>query len=213
MLLLGHRGARRYAPENTIAAFDLALEHGCDGFEFDVRLTADQQCVICHDPTLYGHTVATSRYDLLASAPSLPDLLEKFSQRAHLDIELKVGGLEDQVATMLRQYPPQRGYCVSSFQPGVVEALHAQDRTISLGLICESRRQFAMWPKLPIEALFLNYSLIAEQVVKELHAAGKQVVVWTVNDARDMREFASMGVDGIISDDTKLLVDTLRPRP
>lgn len=212
MLLLGHRGARRYAPENTLSAFDLALEHGCDGFEFDVRLTADQQCVICHDPTFSGRTVATSRYDALAPAPSLPDVLEKFAPRAHLDIELKVGGTEAQVAAILRQHPPQHGYCVSSFKPEVVEAVHVQDATIPLGLICESQRQFAVWPELPIKALYLKYSLITEQVVSDLRAAGKEVFVWTVNDARDMREFASMGLDGIISDDSKLLVETLRPK-
>jgi glycerophosphoryl diester phosphodiesterase len=55
-LLLGHRGARgiRSIPENTIASFDRALADGCDGFEFDVRLTADGEAVICHDPVFRG---------------------------------------------------------------------------------------------------------------------------------------------------------------
>jgi glycerophosphoryl diester phosphodiesterase len=212
VLLLGHRGARRYAPENTIAAFDLAMKHGCDGFEFDVRLTADQRCVICHDPTLSGRKVATSAYDAFAHAPCLPDVLENFAERAYLDIELKVSGLEAQVATMLRERAPQSGYYVSSFLADVVEAVHAQDGTIPLGLICESQRQFSMWQKLPIQAVFLKYNLVTEQVVKELRTAGKQVFVWTVNNAREMREFATMGVDGIISDDTKLLVETVRTK-
>ena len=49
-LLLGHRGARRVAPENTFFAFDKALRAGCDGFEFDVRLSSDGRGVVCHDP-------------------------------------------------------------------------------------------------------------------------------------------------------------------
>jgi glycerophosphoryl diester phosphodiesterase len=213
VLLLGHRGARRYAPENTVAAFDLAIQHGCHGFEFDVRLTADQQCVICHDPQLSGRTVAISRYDTLEPAPCLSDVLEKFAASAYLDIELKVGGLEAQVASLLRKYVPLRGYWVSSFLPQVIEAVHAKDGTIPLGLICESRRQLAEWPKLPIQSAFLKHSLVTEQVVSELHAANKQVFVWTVNSASEMRDFAGKGVDGIISDDTKLLVETLRPKP
>ncbi len=60
-LLLGHRGARRAAPENTLEAFDLALAHGCDGFEFDVRMTRDGRCVICHDPRLRGREIAHAR--------------------------------------------------------------------------------------------------------------------------------------------------------
>ncbi len=211
MLLLGHRGARRYAPENTIAAFDLAMEHGCDGFEFDVRLTSDQHCVICHDPKLAGRTVASSTYDALVPAPCLPDVLQRFANSAYLDIELKVAALEAQVAAMLQEQAPQRGYCVSSFLPEVIQAVHAQGRAIPLGLICESPRQFANWQKLPIQAVFLKYSLTTQKVVSELRTGGKQVFVWTVNGAREMREFANMGVDGIISDDTKLLVETLRP--
>ena len=115
-LLLGHRGARRYAPENTTAAFELALAHGCDGFEFDVRLTADRRCVICHDPRLGRRNIEKSRYDQLApGTPCLPEVLENFSRRAFLDIELKVSGLENDVAGMLREHPPQRGCFISSF--------------------------------------------------------------------------------------------------
>ena len=99
MLLLGHRGARRYAPENTIAAFELALEHGCDGFEFDVRLTADRRLIICHDSYLAGREIETSRYDQFAPAARfLPEVLQKFTARAFLDIELKVLGMENEVA-------------------------------------------------------------------------------------------------------------------
>jgi glycerophosphoryl diester phosphodiesterase len=59
-LLLGHRGLRvpQAPPENTFAAFDLALQHGCDGFEFDVRLTGDGRAVICHDPWAQGIVIA-----------------------------------------------------------------------------------------------------------------------------------------------------------
>jgi glycerophosphoryl diester phosphodiesterase len=55
-LLLGHRGTCRSASvrENTFNAFNLALTRGCDGFEFDVRLTADRVAVVCHDPEYRG---------------------------------------------------------------------------------------------------------------------------------------------------------------
>jgi glycerophosphoryl diester phosphodiesterase len=210
-LLLGHRGARRYAPENSIAAFELALVHGCDGFEFDVRLTADRSCVICHDPRLAGRHLETSRYDQLApGTPCLPDVLEKFSAHAFLDIELKVSGLESEVADMVRDHPPQRGYFVSSFLPHVIERLFAVDKSLPLGLICDSQPQLAGWTSLPIQALFLERGLVTPGIVEALHAANKRVFVWTVNRERAMRRFAQLGVDGIISDDTKLLVESLR---
>jgi glycerophosphoryl diester phosphodiesterase len=209
-LLLGHRGARRYAPENTVAGFELALAHGCDGFEFDVRLTADQRCVICHDPSLHGLELATSRYHQLApGTPCLPDVLKKFASRAFLDIELKVSGLESDVAAMVSDHPPQRGYFISSFLPQVIERLHAADPSLRLGLICDSQRQFAAWTRLPIQAVFLERRLATAATVEALHAAGREVFVWTVNRERDMRRFARLAVDGIISDDTKLLATTL----
>jgi glycerophosphoryl diester phosphodiesterase len=72
-LLLGHRGARRVAPENTFFAFEKALQAGCDGFEFDVRLSSDGRGVVCHDPVLHGLEIARSSYpDLLAVRAGSP---------------------------------------------------------------------------------------------------------------------------------------------
>lgn len=213
MLLLGHRGARHYAPENTLRAFEVAVEHGCDGFEFDVRLTADGRCIICHDPRLAGRNIEKSRYDQLASGtPCLNEVLEKFSDRAFLDIELKVSGMESDVAGMLREHPPRRGYYVSSFLPQVIERLFTLDQSVPLGLICKSQRQLAGWTSLPIQALFLERGLVTPGIVEALHAAGKQVVVWTVDREREMRQFAELAVDGIISGDTKMLAQMLARR-
>ena len=173
-LLLGHRGSRRGlypskrnsgvgwgsrgVPENTFAAFDKALRDGCDGFEFDVRLSADRRPVICHDPHLHGFDIARSTLDQLssackeksvapvsrpavrgASAPTGPgggadetsaptagleasaticcleEVLAKYVQRAYLDIELKVAGLEEITLELLRRYP---GACAGAAAPG-----------------------------------------------------------------------------------------------
>src|SRR5882757_9193282 len=94
-LLLGHRGVRgeKSIPENSLASFDLALAQGCDGFEFDVRLSADGQAVICHNAASHGCEIAASSAQQLA-LPSLDDVLGRYQAQAFLDIELKVPGLE-----------------------------------------------------------------------------------------------------------------------
>ena len=207
-LLLGHRGARRASPENTLEAFELALKHGCDGFEFDVRRSADAQAVICHDAKLGHREIARTPCGSLA-APTLEDVLAGFGSRAFLDIELKVPGLETLVQDLLRRHAPRRGYCVSSFLPGVVESLYREDSAMNLGLICRSRAQFAGWTAVPAQSLFLERGLCTVAVVDALHRAGKRVYVWTVNRENEMRTFAEIGVDGIISDDTALLKKTL----
>lgn len=207
-LLLGHRGARREAPENTLEAFELCLKHRCDGFEFDVRLSADAHAVICHDPNIGRQDVARTAFKDLG-APSLEDVLAGFMSRAFLDIELKVQGVERTTIDLLRRHPPRKGYCVSSFLPQVVETLHRGDSTLPLGLICKSRTQLAGWTGSPVQTLFLERALCTAAVVDALHGAGKQIFVWTVNRENEMRIFADLGVDGIISDDTVLLVRTL----
>ncbi len=172
-LLLGHRGAgvSPGIPENTFASFDLALEHGCDGFEFDVRLTD--------------------------------------GQRAFLDIEIKVEDLESKVLTALRDHPPERGYVVSSFLPDVVMNLEARSRTVSIGLICETQAQLSRWPTLPVDYVIPHQSLVDNKLVQEVHGAGLKILVWTVNDGEAMLRLAGWAVDGIISDDTDLLMRTL----
>src|ERR1700740_483797 len=121
-LLLGHRGARgeKTVPENALASFDLALAQGCDGFEFDVRLTADGQAVVCHDATSGGLKVTESSAWRLA-LPSLHDVVSRFQKSAFLDVELKVPGLEKITTSLLHNLPPARGFVVSSFLPEVLE--------------------------------------------------------------------------------------------
>jgi glycerophosphoryl diester phosphodiesterase len=217
-LLLGHRGALRYAPENTIAAFDLALEHQCDGFEFDVRLTADGVAVVCHDPAIHGHAVATTRFATLQDAahgamPTLQEVWQRYCRQAFLNVELKVPGIEHQVIDLYAASPPTRGSFVSSFLPEVVRDLHARRAGIPLGYICKNPAKLGLWATLPVEYVVLHRTLITNFVAEEIALAKRQLIVWTVNDEREMRELASLGVHGIISDDTRHLRRVLRPDP
>ena len=212
-LLLGHRGARRFAPENTFAAFDLALAHGCDGFEFDVRCTADGRAVICHDPGVGRMTVARTAFERLraqeVSVPCLSEVLERYAERAFLDIELKVAGAEGELLDALRSWPPQRGYFISSFLPEVLRDLRARDTRLPLGLIADKVKQLKLWRELDVEYVVPHRRLMSAELVHELRQAGKKIFVWTVNDARTMKNLAAVGVDGLVSDDTELLGHTL----
>ena len=215
-LLLGHRGSRaeKSIPENTLASFDLALASGCDGFEFDVRLTADGQAVVCHDAKTRGLEIAQSPAQQLGLL-LLRDVLTRYQSNAFLDIELKVRGLETITVDLLRKHAPARGFVVSSFLPEVLQTVNRLDATIPLGLICETREQFSRWLQLPVEYVIphgalVRRDLISEDVISEMKAAGKKILVWTVNAPADMKRFSQRGVDGIISDDPKRLAVTLR---
>lgn len=210
-LLLGHRGARavRSIPENTFASFDHALADGCDGFEFDVRLTSDGLPVVCHDPRFDGLEIAGASAEQCSRLPHLKGVLAKYSERAFLDIELKVEGLEEITTGLLTKIPPSRGFVVSSFLPQILKSFRAEDANIPLGLICEKKQELLRWSQLSIDYVIPHRKLVNRELVPEWKAAGKKILVWTVNDAEDMRQLRDWGVDGIISDDTKLLVQTL----
>src|SRR5689334_4710189 len=133
-LLLGHRGARKYAAENSMAAFDLALEHGCDGFEVDVRYTRDSRCVICHD-ALYRRRRIVSRTFAELNLPDAEEMISEYGYRAFLDIELKAPGDARPLLRALAK-ARARNYVISSFLPEVLNRVATEDADVPLGLIC-----------------------------------------------------------------------------
>ncbi len=219
-------------PENTFVAFDKALRDGCDGFEFDVRLSSDGRGVVCHDPTLCGLEIAQSSFsDLLAACtakssplPCLEDVLAKYAERAFLDIELKTEGLEEATIELLARFPAKRGAVISSFFPEVLRKLAILDaesaarkvaarvgaEELPLGFIFDNRESMRQWELLPVTHVMPRQDLLDHWLVNEFHAAGKQVFAWTVNRERRMRTLTEMGVDGLISDDPALLISFIQ---
>jgi glycerophosphoryl diester phosphodiesterase len=211
-LLLGHRGARASASvrENTLPAFDLALEHGCDGFEFDLRLTADGSVVVCHDARFAGLAVEKSSAAKLPRLPRLEDVLARYSERAFLDIELKVPGLAAPVLAAIGERFPEKGFLLSSFLPEVLLNFSDRHDLLPLGFIYDQKKQRQRWRELPVDYVIPHHSLVTRELVDQVHDAGKKLFVWTVNGKAPMLRFAGWDVDGIISDKTELLAGTFR---
>jgi glycerophosphoryl diester phosphodiesterase len=210
-LLLGHRGARavKSISENTLASFDFALSSFCDGFEFDVRLTADGQPVVCHDARIRGLEISKCSARKLR-LPSLRDVVSRYQHTAFLDIELKVSGLETITADLLCNAPPARGFVISSFLPDVLEKVRAIDPGIPLGLICETPLQLKRFADRRADYGIFHHRLVRKDLIEQMKAAARKIFVWTVNSTAGMKRFSRWGVDGIISDDPRLLALTLR---
>jgi glycerophosphoryl diester phosphodiesterase len=196
---IGHRGARGYAPDNTIASFQRALDLACDEVETDVWLLEDGAFVIAHDRP------ATS-----AGVLGLDDVLDFCRGRMGVNVELKCEGSESRARdTGMRaaEHLARRGddaVYVSSFWwsalEGVREAAPAVRRAYLFAsspprrsLIADARAT-ALW------ALHPNRAYVTAELVREAHAAGLQVQAWTVNDVEEIARFAALGVDGIMSD-------------
>lgn len=205
-LLLGHRGARSIpgVAENTFAAFDLAISSGCDGFEFDVRLSADGIAVVAHDHTTNGHDITNIPAAQLPALPRLEAVLEKYAEHAVLDIELKVPGSGGAAIAAIHKCLPQ--HCiVSSFLPAVLYEVRELHDSIALGFICDDPEKLPQWRGLPCDYVIVHHALVSQGVIDEVHASSRKMIVWTVNHATRMRELALAGADGIISDDPGLL--------
>jgi glycerophosphoryl diester phosphodiesterase len=220
MLLLGHRGCRGKLAENTIAAFDHAIASDCDGFELDVRRTADGVPLIWHDARLRGRFVSRQNFASLYQRCLVPgrlprrpaielcdleSVLARYSRRAWIDIELKTRGLESDVASLLRHYPPSRGFVISSFRRKILLELHRLNPALPLAFIFDRMPRAKVWRNLPIQFVKPSARLVTPARVRLFHAHGLKVLTWTVNHAASVHRLTEAGVDGMIGDDPVLL--------
>ena len=200
MRRIGHRGAKGHAPENTIAAFQKAIDLGCDEIETDVWLLGGSDAlVISHDrPAASG--------DLL----TLDETLDFCRGRIAVNVELKSAITEGQarstgmrVAQRLAERGEPDAY-VSSFWWSALEAARsaAPDvrRAFIYGASPDQTALFAGARELGLWALHPQLPYVTPDLVRRAHAASLAVNVWTVNDPRDIARLAEWGVDGIMSD-------------
>lgn len=206
-----------------MSAFRHALASGLDGFEFDVRMTADGRLVCVHDAAIGEYIVADCPYHELYKGylkfphshnepiPCLQDVLREFGSSAFLDIEIKVAGLEKPVLKLLKQYPPQ-SFVVSSFLAEVILDIAETDPQIPLGFIFDDVIGLRAYPNLPVGYLMPRYDLLSRELVEAFHRDGYKVLTWTANRTSEMKRLVGWGVDGLISDDPVLLRQTVTPR-
>lgn len=185
--IVAHRGACAEAPENTLEAFEKAIDAGADMIEFDVRRAPDGTLVISHDPVRGPGT----------GLPTLEQTLRFTQGRIQLDVELKEPGCErDSIELLLQYFSPQE-FCVTSFLPDVLREIRAVDSRIRTGLI------FASWNESMRQACQSSDAglLVAHHsVLNQAETVGKPLFVWTVDDAALTRMlFTRPLVEGIVT--------------
>ncbi|MDR9392353.1 MAG: glycerophosphodiester phosphodiesterase [Trueperaceae bacterium] len=222
----GHRGARGPAPENTMAAFDLAFAH-LDGLETDVQRTADGHLVLFHDLELDGRPIRKWRFAALRTAR--PDLvtLETLLRAARdargsvLNLEVKSDprtlrgvlrswALERDLVQAVRASGVDDRVLISSFDPFALARVRL--------LAPEVRTAFLTAPEVPmmlrgvpwarllhVDAVHPEARSATPGLVARAHARGLPVHVWTVNDANDVVRLLRSGVDGVMGDDPEAL--------
>lgn len=194
-LVCAHRGASAYHPDNSVAAFEAAIDLGADMIEADVRRTPDGRLVLAHDPL--------RAIEAVGAHVALDRLIELTRGRIRLHLELKEAGYEK--AVLNRLWPRPRGLVMTSFLPDVVRALRGHDPSLRLGLVIDEGDDAGD----PLEraaacgATFaaLHWTLVDERLAARAEAAGAPLVVWTVNDDALLARYLAMpGVGTVITD-------------
>ena len=228
--VIAHRGASAYAPENTLAAFELAAQQGADMIELDVQRSADGVLVIFHDDT-------TERWDgraRLASECTLADLLaldiggEKVATLAgtcvfarehgmRMNVELKGAGFGADVAHMLRAERVEDLVLISSFVEAALIEIAAASPSLPRAYLMGTEtynpivRTREGWPFSALRrtgsaAWHPAYELpLLTWLIPRVRKAGFQVNVWTVDDVAWMRKLVALGVEGIITNTPDVL--------
>jgi glycerophosphoryl diester phosphodiesterase len=229
-LVIAHRGASAYAPENTMAAFELAARQGADMCELDVQPTADGQLAVFHDET-------TERWDgrptpaaslTLAQLQQLDIGGERVATLAEvchwarehgmrLNVELKGGGFGAPVARLLHESGVRELVLISSFYPQALREIAQADPSLPRAYLMGTRtrrpdvRLRESWPfgalrRAGVQAWHPAYQIpLLERVLPLVRRAGYQVNVWTVNDPAVMRQLIALDADGIITDTPDVL--------
>jgi glycerophosphoryl diester phosphodiesterase len=222
--VLGHRGARHAAPENTLAAFDLARQEGADGVELDVRLDGTGNVIVLHDPTLTRVTrgadsrhaedipsVELAQLDVGSGerVPLLADVLDWAKQHGQrVNVELKSDGrnralLLEQVARVVNDRPLP-ALLFSSFHPWFIWWLSRHIPDLPRAWLVHQKQRILKYAPgshlLGANGVHPEHVLASAERVALLKKTGCLVNVWTVNNPARARQLARNGVDAIITD-------------
>lgn len=240
--IIGHRGACAHAPENTLAAFRLAVEQGADGIELDAKLTADDQVIVIHDQTVDRTTGAHgavsemtlaqlkaldagSFFSPLNAGEPIPTLEEVFAAVGHqtlINVELTnyatpVDALPDRVADLVIHFGLQDRILFSSFHPLNLVRIHRRLPHTPLAILTleGARGQILRgWVGRLFAPEFIHpyYTDVSEESLLAEHRAGRRVNTWTVNEPDEIFRLSKIGIDGIITDDPLLARQALEER-
>jgi glycerophosphoryl diester phosphodiesterase len=241
-VIFAHRGASAWAPENTLVAFRLAVEHGAPAIELDVKLTADRQVVVLHDQTVdrttNGHgdlrkfkLADLQRLDASSSfaaqyqgekIPTLVEVFEAVGSQVFINIELtnyaSTGdGLSDLVAGLVSDHAMQERVIFSSFFPFNLLRIKRLLPQAPAGLLTEEgpagRLGRGLFGRWITPAIIHPYVKdVDEHFMRRQKQFHRRVHVWTVNEPKEMLRLVSLGVDGIFTNDPRLALQTLTRR-
>nr|WP_285846000.1 glycerophosphodiester phosphodiesterase family protein [Bacillus safensis] len=227
--IIAHRGSSSAAPENTFAAFDLAVQQGADYIELDVQLTMDQHVAVIHDVTVDRTTngsglVKSYTLDQLKKLdagswfdsqyaneriPTLQEILERYSQRVGILIEIKHPkqqiGVEKAVVDIINRFAYSRHIMVQSFDANALQRVKAYAPSLRTAFIIKpsafklTKRKLAEYSSFA-DCLNMKKTMINRWLIDRIHSFGMDVFIWTVKDQKTADRMKTYPIDGVVTD-------------
>jgi glycerophosphoryl diester phosphodiesterase len=229
-LVIAHRGASAYEPENTLRAFDLAIRQGAQMIELDLHVTCDNHVVVIHDPTLNHTTNLRGCIDRLSLAeikradagkgervPTLDETLDLTLGKVGLYLEIKDRRAALPTLRIIRARQCQSQVMLASFDIELMRRLGEEVRDIELGLILGNAtfnpmvrwREAFPWlalRRVKHHVLCMQVELCYGYLASRAKANGKKLYVWTADRENQFARMISIGVDGIVTNTPDRLI-------
>ena len=224
--IVAHRGFSSIAPENTLIAFQKAIDCGADYFELDVQKTKDDSIVVIHDKSVnrtcsndMKGNISEMTYSELAAVkvgyskefsdkykdekiPTLCEALKMAKGNIKVCIEIKVHGVEKEVIDIVNELGVNDEVIVFSFYSTVLEKIHQLDKNIPTLFLMNNADKKTISQAKAIESNAIGVgpgTKITEEYLNTAHNQGLEVWKWTVNDEEDMKQLIEAGIDGLIT--------------
>jgi len=224
MIIMGHRGAAALEPENTLLSITRAMEIGVDAVEIDVHLTKDNHVVVIHDSSVDRTTngsgpVRSHSLEALKkldagkgeTIPTLQEVMALIDKKVRLVIELKEEGAEKAVVELIHRNDLVDSVYVISFWHRLVKRVKEMGESIKTGVLlvgCPVNTSVAT--QASADALVMRYTFVDKPFVEMAHKEGLKVFIWNIDHSTLVKPYADMGVDGIGSNDPRVLVEYFR---
>ncbi|MCX5835259.1 MAG: glycerophosphodiester phosphodiesterase [Deltaproteobacteria bacterium] len=217
-IIIAHRGASAHEKENTLRAFERAIEMGADMIEFDVRRTADHVLITHHNEEIQGKRIGTLTYEAVERlagqkgfhVPTLEEVLVFTRGKTRLNAELKEEGYETDVVLLMRAFLDDSDFALTSFNEASLGSIKSLFPALKAGLILGKNfhREISR-----VEADFWvpNWRALDDTFFRMAEKNAKPLIVWTVNDRRKLKRYLSdPRIYGVITDKPDLAVSVRR---
>ncbi|MEB3754688.1 glycerophosphodiester phosphodiesterase [Acinetobacter sp. MD2(2019)] len=237
MQIIGHRGARGEAPENTLGGFQYLANLGIHAVEFDVRQLKDLSLIVMHDDNFkrttglnkpvaqysttehnkFDHRIEWPSWPTPELTPTLPEVLTRIQHFKHIEVEVKAvanqAAAEQIVPLLINALAGfETQATITSFDTKILTVLQQHQTHFKRGLLLEKHpeRGIETALKLGCDRIGWSNKLATKQRIAQTHQAALKSSVWTVNQVDRAKQLRDWGVQGLITDHPKIMLHELQ---